>query len=43
VKRELAGLTLIKETFKKEWKGATRTLKAANFAMAFRWWYESFE
>jgi hypothetical protein len=29
VKRELAGLTLTKETFKKEWEGAAKTLKAA--------------
>ncbi len=28
VKRELAGLTLTKETFKKEWEGAAKTLKA---------------
>ncbi len=40
VKRELACLTLTKETFKKEWEGATRTLKAADFATAFRCWYE---
>jgi hypothetical protein len=25
VNRELAGLTLMKETFKKEWEGAVRT------------------
>jgi hypothetical protein len=43
VKRELAGLTLIKETFKEEWEGATRTLKAAFFAKAFRWWYKRCE
>jgi hypothetical protein len=29
VNRELAGLTLMKETFKKEWEGAVRTLRAA--------------
>ncbi len=40
VKRELAGLTLTKETFKKEWEGAAKTLKAADFAMAFRRWME---
>jgi hypothetical protein len=39
VKKELAGLTLTKETFKKEWEGATITLKAADFAMALRRWY----
>ncbi len=37
VKRKLAGLTLTKETFK-EWEGATKTLKAADFAMAFYNW-----
>jgi histone-lysine N-methyltransferase SETMAR len=36
VKRELAGLTLTKYTFKKECEGAAKTLKAANFAAAFR-------
>jgi histone-lysine N-methyltransferase SETMAR len=43
VKRELAGLILTKETFKKEWEGAARTLKAADFAKAFRGWYECCE
>ncbi len=36
VKRELVGLTLTQETFKKEWKEAVRTLSAANFTTAFR-------
>jgi histone-lysine N-methyltransferase SETMAR len=36
VMRELAGLTLTKKTFKKEWEGTARTLKAADFATAFR-------
>jgi hypothetical protein len=40
VKRELAGLILTKETFKKEWEGAAKNLKAADFAMAFRRWFE---
>ncbi len=40
VMRELAGLTLTKETFKKEWEGAAKTLKAADFATAFRRWME---
>jgi hypothetical protein len=40
VKRELASLILTKETFKKEWEGAARTLKAADFSAAFRHWYE---
>jgi hypothetical protein len=40
VKRELANLTLTKDTFKKEWEGAAITLKAANFATVFRRWFE---
>jgi hypothetical protein len=40
VKRELACLTLTQETFKKELKGAVRTLLAADFATAFRRWYK---
>jgi hypothetical protein len=43
VKRELVGLTLTKETFKKEREGAAKTLKAADFAMAFRRWMERCE
>jgi hypothetical protein len=43
VKRELAVLTLTKETFKKEWEGAARTMKAADFTTAFRRWYERCE
>jgi histone-lysine N-methyltransferase SETMAR len=43
VKRELASLTLTKETFKKEWEGAAKTLKAADFATAFRRWMECCE
>jgi histone-lysine N-methyltransferase SETMAR len=40
VKRELAGLTLTQEIFKKEWEGDVGTLLAADFATAFRQWYE---
>jgi hypothetical protein len=40
VKRELAGLTLSRNTFKKEWEGALRTLSEADFATAFRRWYK---
>jgi hypothetical protein len=36
VKRELAGLTLIQETFKKEWEGSVMTLLPADLARAFR-------
>jgi hypothetical protein len=32
VKKELAGLTLTRETFKKEWEGVVRTTTAADFA-----------
>jgi len=35
VKKELADLTLTKETFKKEWGGGTKTLSAADAAEAF--------
>jgi hypothetical protein len=35
---KVPGLTLPKETFKKEWERAARTLKVANFATAFRRW-----
>jgi histone-lysine N-methyltransferase SETMAR len=38
VKKELAGLTLTRESFKKDWEGAVRTLLAADFAEAFRQW-----
>ena len=43
VKRELAGLTLTQQTFKKEWEGAVRSLTAADFAEAFRQWYQRCE
>ncbi len=48
VKRELAGKTLTQETLtqetlKKAWEGAVRTLSAADFATAFRHWYERCE
>jgi hypothetical protein len=39
VKNELAGLKLMRETFKKEWEGAVRTLMAADFAKGFQQWY----
>ncbi len=35
VKKELAALTLTRETFKKEWEGAVRTLTAGYFAQVF--------
>ncbi len=43
VKKELAGLTLTRETFKKEWKGAVRTLTAVDFAQVFQQWYRQCE
>ncbi len=43
VKKELAGLTLTREIFKKEWEGAVRTLTAADFAEAFQQWYRPCE
>jgi histone-lysine N-methyltransferase SETMAR len=39
VKKELAGLTLTRESFKKDWEGAVRTLSAADFAETFRQWF----
>jgi histone-lysine N-methyltransferase SETMAR len=45
VKRELAGLTLTQDTFKKEWEGAVRsiTAKSADFVEAFRRWFQRHE
>jgi histone-lysine N-methyltransferase SETMAR len=40
VKRELAGLTLTQDTFKKEWEGAVRSITTADFAEAFRRWFQ---
>ncbi len=39
VKKELADLTLTRETFKKECEGAVRTLTAVDFAQVFQQWY----
>jgi hypothetical protein len=39
VKKELAGLTLTRESFKKDWEEAVRTLSAADFAEAFQQWF----
>jgi histone-lysine N-methyltransferase SETMAR len=36
VKRELVGLTLTQNSFKKAWEGAVRSLTVADFAEAFR-------
>jgi histone-lysine N-methyltransferase SETMAR len=43
VKRELAGLTLTQDTFKKLWEGAVRSITAADFAEAFRRWFQRHE
>ncbi len=42
VNKELAGLTLMRETFK-EWEGVVKTLMAADFAEAFQQWYRCCE
>jgi histone-lysine N-methyltransferase SETMAR len=36
VKREMAGLTLTQDSFKKEWEGAVRSITAVDFAETFR-------
>jgi histone-lysine N-methyltransferase SETMAR len=43
VKKELAGLTLTRESFKKDWEGAVMTLSAADFAKAFQQWFRRCE
>jgi histone-lysine N-methyltransferase SETMAR len=43
VKRELTSKTLTQETLKKEWERAVRTLSAADFATAFRQWYDRWQ
>jgi histone-lysine N-methyltransferase SETMAR len=43
VKKELAGLTMTQDTFKKSWEGAVKSLAAADFAEAFRRWYQRHE
>jgi hypothetical protein len=35
IKRQLAGLTLTQDSFKKEWEGAVRSITAAEFAETF--------
>jgi hypothetical protein len=42
-KRELIVFPLTQEGSKKEWHGDTRNLTAADFAEAFRQWYECSE
>ncbi len=39
VKRELEGLTLTQDSFKKAWEGAVRSITAADFAEAFWRWF----
>jgi hypothetical protein len=43
VKKELAGLTLTRESFKKDWEGAVSTVSAADFAEAFQQWFRRCE
>ena len=43
LKRELAGITMMQEEFKKKWEGVLRTLSKDDFARAFTRWLESFE
>jgi histone-lysine N-methyltransferase SETMAR len=43
VKKELAGLTLTRETFKNEWEGAVRTLTVVDLAEAFQQLYRCCE
>ena len=40
LKRELAGLTLTMDEFKKKWEGFSRTLTKDNFTMPFQRWLE---
>jgi hypothetical protein len=43
VKRELAGLTLTQDTFKKEWEGAVRSIMATDLAKVFWRWFQRHE
>ncbi len=43
VKRELAGLTLTRDMFKKEWEGAVQSIAVVNFAESFRCWFKRHE
>jgi histone-lysine N-methyltransferase SETMAR len=43
IKRQLAGLTLTQDSFKKEWEGAVRSITAAEFAEAFWRWFQQHE
>ncbi len=38
LKRELAGLSMTPDEFKKKWEGAVRTLTKDDFARAFKRW-----
>jgi hypothetical protein len=40
LKRELVGLTLSQDEFKKRWEGVIRTLRKDDFATAFHRWLE---
>jgi hypothetical protein len=43
VKAELAGQTLMQETFKNSWEGVIRSIIKEDFADAFRRWKERCE
>jgi hypothetical protein len=40
LKKELAGLTMTQEEFKKEWEGVLRGVSKDDFAKAFVRWYK---
>ncbi len=40
VKKELAGLILIQDTFKKEWGGTMQTTATVDFTKVFHWWFQ---
>ncbi len=43
LKKELAGITMTQEEFKKEWEGVLRGVSRKEFAKAFVRWYERCE
>ncbi len=43
LKKELAGITMIQEEFKKEWEGVLRVISREEFTKAFLRWYERCE
>ena len=43
LKKELAGITMTQEKFKKEWEGVLRRISREEFTKAFLRWYERCE